>query len=305
MDWNKLYPRGVRRDIVIDTDADNETDDQYALAWALLNPDDFRLRAIYAAPFLNFRCLNAGEGMRKSYDEIRRLLSMFPERDVPVYPGARRFLTGAPPVPNPAADHLIACSREYTPDHPLRIVAIAAITNIAAALRLDPTLAERCELFWLGGQRYGRSAEEFNFAGDPDATATVLASGMPVALFPCAGVAETLRLSLKRAKEAVRPQGALGRFLYSRLARMVCDDPEGASPIWDFAPFFALNRPEWMTMEYLPRRRLDVRGWRWEEETGGAWWMNGAIDVEAAYAEFFAKLAERHARFPHLREPEF
>ena len=43
-------PRSPVR-LVIDTDAANEIDDQFALAWALLSPRELRLEAVYAAPF--------------------------------------------------------------------------------------------------------------------------------------------------------------------------------------------------------------------------------------------------------------
>jgi inosine-uridine nucleoside N-ribohydrolase len=42
---------GSRPRVVIDTDAANEIDDQYALAWALLSPERLDVRAVYAAPF--------------------------------------------------------------------------------------------------------------------------------------------------------------------------------------------------------------------------------------------------------------
>ncbi|MDE1950075.1 MAG: nucleoside hydrolase [Burkholderiales bacterium] len=43
-------PQGPVR-VVIDTDAANEIDDQFALAWALLSPAQLRIEGIYAAPF--------------------------------------------------------------------------------------------------------------------------------------------------------------------------------------------------------------------------------------------------------------
>ncbi len=43
-------PRGRVR-VVIDTDAANEIDDQFALAWALLSPAQLEVVAVYAAPF--------------------------------------------------------------------------------------------------------------------------------------------------------------------------------------------------------------------------------------------------------------
>ena len=52
-DWYRhrlALPRRKPR-IVIDTDAANEIDDQFALAWALLSPEQLDLVAVYAAPF--------------------------------------------------------------------------------------------------------------------------------------------------------------------------------------------------------------------------------------------------------------
>src|SRR5215510_5441379 len=52
-DWYRqrlaLPPAAPR--VVIDTDAANEIDDQFALAWALLSPQQLRLLAVYATPF--------------------------------------------------------------------------------------------------------------------------------------------------------------------------------------------------------------------------------------------------------------
>ena len=44
-------PHGTRLRVVIDTDAANEIDDQFALAWALLAPERLAVLAVYAAPF--------------------------------------------------------------------------------------------------------------------------------------------------------------------------------------------------------------------------------------------------------------
>ena len=43
-------PTGKIR-LVIDTDAKNEVDDQFAIAWALRSPERFQVEAVYAAPF--------------------------------------------------------------------------------------------------------------------------------------------------------------------------------------------------------------------------------------------------------------
>ena len=43
-------PRGPVR-VVVDTDAANEIDDQYALAWALLSQDKLKIEGVYAVPY--------------------------------------------------------------------------------------------------------------------------------------------------------------------------------------------------------------------------------------------------------------
>jgi purine nucleosidase len=47
----RLAPPRIRPRVVIDTDAANEIDDQFALAWALLSPERLDVLAVYAAPF--------------------------------------------------------------------------------------------------------------------------------------------------------------------------------------------------------------------------------------------------------------
>ncbi len=78
-------------DTVVDTDAYNEIDDQFAISYALCSPERINLLALYAAPFLNQHSVSPEDGMVKSEQEIRKLLALIgQEREV--YAGSRRFL---------------------------------------------------------------------------------------------------------------------------------------------------------------------------------------------------------------------
>ena len=46
-----LAPQPGRVRVVIDTDAANEVDDQFAITWGLLSPERLDIEAIVAAPF--------------------------------------------------------------------------------------------------------------------------------------------------------------------------------------------------------------------------------------------------------------
>jgi purine nucleosidase len=48
--------------MVLDTDTYNEIDDQFALVYALLSKESFKLEAVYAAPFSNSRSDNPTKG---------------------------------------------------------------------------------------------------------------------------------------------------------------------------------------------------------------------------------------------------
>lgn len=72
---NLTTPKG-KIDVVLDTDAYNEIDDQFAISYMLLNTHKFNIRGICAAPFLNYKSVSVADGMLKGYDEILKLLEL-------------------------------------------------------------------------------------------------------------------------------------------------------------------------------------------------------------------------------------
>ena len=178
-----------RIDLVIDTDAYNEIDDQFAIAYALCAGEKLNVRALYAAPFLNQKSVSPEDGMEKSYQEIRKLLSLAGvERQV--LRGSRQYLPDEKTaVPSPAAENLAGMAMAYTPERPLYVAAIGAITNVASALLMNPAIAERMVVVWLGGNALEwPHNREFNIRQDVAAARVVFASGVPLVMLPCLGV---------------------------------------------------------------------------------------------------------------------
>ena len=54
--------------VVIDTDAHNEIDDQFALAWALLSQDVLKIEGVYAEPYAH---LDAREPVSRAYERLK------------------------------------------------------------------------------------------------------------------------------------------------------------------------------------------------------------------------------------------
>lgn len=186
-------------DMVLDTDAYNEIDDQFAIAYALKSADKINLKALYAAPFHNSKSSGPADGMERSYNEILKLLELAEREDLKkvTFRGADRYLPDeATPVMSNAVDDLIARARTYTPDSPLYVVAIGAITNVASAIIAAPDIIDKIVIVWLGGAAWHmEKAREFNMMQDYAAARVVFGCGAPLVQLPCAGVVSEFRIS--------------------------------------------------------------------------------------------------------------
>jgi len=100
------------------------------------------------------------------------------------------------PVISDAANHLAKLAKNYSPENPLYVVAIGAITNVASALLIDPEIAENIVIVWLGGHSLDIcNADEFNMVQDIAAARVVMGSKAPFVQLPCYGVVSSFTLS--------------------------------------------------------------------------------------------------------------
>jgi hypothetical protein len=250
-----LTPRPRRVRAVLDTDTYNEIDDQFALVQAMLSPDRIALEAIYAAPFHNDRSTGPGDGMDKSYDEILRLLGrMGKSPDGFVFKGVRDFVGLAKQARRAeAVDHLIARARASSPDDPLCIIAIAAISNVASALIAAPDIADKIIVVWLGGHALEwPDTREFNLRQDIGGAQVLLDSGTPLVLIPCMGVTSHLHSTVPEIERCVEPHGELGKFLAARFKQYSDDHLGWSKEIWDMAPVGWLINPDWVPTVLAP-----------------------------------------------------
>ncbi len=250
-----LEPRCGRLKAVIDSDAFNEIDDQFAIVHALLSPERLDVQAIYAAPFVNGTCGDPGRGMELSYQEILELLGrMALPHDGFVHRGVSGFV-GAQKAPLRAAavDDLIARARQSTPQDPLYVVAIAAISNIASALLAAPDIADRIVVIWLGGHAIDWPHQaEFNLEQDIGGTQVLFDCGVPLVLVPCEGVTSILHSTVPEIERYVEPCGEIGRFLAMRFKGYTDDHLGWGKEIWDMGPVGWALDAEWAPSVLMP-----------------------------------------------------
>ena len=227
-------------DVVLDTDTYNEIDDQYALAYLILNSDRLRLQGIYAAPFSNAKADTAEDGMLKSYHEIENILSLMDRQDLLplVHEGSRRYLPDEKtPVDSPAARHLVELAKAHTPENPLYVIAIAAITNVASALLMEPSIRDNVVIVWLGGHaQHYHDNHEFNLMQDVAGARVVMGCGAAVVLLPCMGVVSAFSTCESELRENIKGKNKLCDYLYSYTVsecNAVAKVPCWTKPIWD------------------------------------------------------------------------
>ncbi len=291
----RLAHPGTGISLILDTDTFNEVDDQFALAYALRSRETMTVEAIYAAPFHNDRSTGPGDGMEKSHEEILRVLGRLGE------PSAGRVFRGSPafletpdtPVESEAAHHLVETAMARSPDDPpLYVAAIAAITNIASALLMEPRISERIVVLWLGGNiRRCFHAKEFNLRQDPAAARIVFDSGVPIIWFPCLGVSSHLVTTLAELERDLAGRSAIGDYLVEIVRGYHDDHFAWGKVIWDIAPIGWLVNPDWVATRIEPSPVLcEDLGWR-DDSARHPIREALYIDRNAVFRDLFAKLA--------------
>lgn len=285
-------------DVVIDTDAGNEIDDQFALVWAFLRPDRLRIEAVTACPFsydaasqlagpgtaeldkrayaermeggpaAHFPQLGPAEGVQRARHEIVRVLDLLGEPvgdRVPL--GADRYLPDRDtPVASEAADVLIDLARRDRA-RPLQVLAIGCATNVASALLLAPDIAERIVVSWTSAYPtfWPYPNASYNLAQDLHAARVLFDSGVPLVYLPGYYVGEELRVTLPEIDANLAGAGPIGADL-ARLYRDWGNEarrPGSSKVLWDLINVAWVVEPAWLATNLVASPMLgdDLR-WR-------------------------------------------
>lgn len=287
-------------DVVLDTDAFNEVDDQFALAYLLQNQERLRVQAIYAAPFCNEKAENPREGMEKSYQEILKVLDLAGEKKLReyVYRGAERFLPDRrTPVESEAVRDLVWRAGQHTKANPLYVIGIAAATNLASALLLDPSIAERVVVLWLGGSGFHcAEMEEFNLCGDIPAAQVLFEKSEALVQLPCWGVVEHFSVSRPELERYLVGKNPLADYLASYAIQTVEEWTEGSvwtKAIWDVAAVGWLlnNEGRFMKERLVCRPQITGEGLYLFDQDGQLMNYVYRIERDALMADLFGRLA--------------
>lgn len=291
----RLQPPEGRIRMVLDTDTYNEVDDQFAVVYSLFSFERLDVNAFYAAPFSNTRSTGPMDGMQKSYEEIVRILNMLDIKpDGLVFRGSEGYLLGPDqPRESEAAADLVDRAMDQT-DQVLYVAAIGAITNVASAILMEPSIIERIVVVWLGGQPlHWPTAREFNLGQDIHASRLIFDCGVPLVHVPCSGVSSHLLTTLPEIQQYVREQGDIGDYLANTFEGYFKDHYARSKVIWDIASIAYLLDPSWVPTELVHSPILtDQVTWSIDRSRHLIRTATG-VDRDAIFGDLFRKLEAR------------
>jgi inosine-uridine nucleoside N-ribohydrolase len=290
----------MKRRLIVNTDAKNEADDQYAIVHALLSPS-LDVAGIIPAHFGEAK---SAHSMQDSRDEVDLLLRLLQRDDIVVANGAPHAMSDdGTPVDSDGAQLII--SEAHKPG-PLFVIFLGPLTDMASALLLDPTIADNADLtvVWIGGTPYdgitgGEGRGEYNLSNDVASANVVFQSRLRVWQIPMS-VYRMVCVSYAELDEKVAPHGELGAYLVSQLKEFNAAnvDPEieyrslGDSPavsvvlnpdgaIWRHRPVHVFGEDARMTNIVVEGRSVRVAE---------------SVDVRFLLEDMFAKIKAHAAR---------
>ena len=212
--FDNPFPPEARQRVIVNTDARNEADDQYAIVHAVLTPS-FDLHGIIPA---HYGTAKTPASLKESHDETVKLLRLMDLHDeVRVEDGAPGAMPDESTPVDSAGARLIIEEAMKDDDRPLYIAFYGPVTDMASALLLEPRIAERDVIaIWIGGGAWPKGGREYNLSNDIHAANVVMKSTLQVWQVP-RSTYRTMSVGCAELIEKVYPQGEIGKYLVEQL----------------------------------------------------------------------------------------
>jgi purine nucleosidase len=144
--------------VIFDTDANNEVDDQHALAYLLFSGDHFAVEGVTVNATSSPAGYSDESDVSDHYEEARRVMQLCGELygKIPLKTGANgsfeeiRNQVGAAEFDGHEAVDFIIEQSLVKRNQKLVLIPVGKLTNIALALMKEPAIAENIRIVWLG-----------------------------------------------------------------------------------------------------------------------------------------------------------
>lgn len=298
----------TRLPVILDTDANNELDDQHAMAYLFYNQDTFDVKGVTVNTTMG------GGNIDSQYAEAERIMKLCAIDSIPLLKGAdKSFAAIAPTIAQPDFDghdavDFIVNTAHQNKQGKLVVIAVGKLTNIALALKKDSTLSDKVRLVWLGSNY--PDPGEYNLESDTTPINYVLRSRIEMEIVtvrwgkPSGTAAVTLSKSdALKMLPGLGPRNAgpitgrhggeftnLGNYLANLFEHIPYDQGHDARALFDMAAVAIVKNPSWAQNFTIPAPRF-VEG-KWVEQPGNTHtvkvWEN--FNRDAIIGDFFKSL---------------
>lgn len=286
--------------IILSTDVGNEIDDQWAITYLLTAPG-FDVRGILSAQAPSLPDPSAHASFEILEDIVQHRLGM--HAHPPLLEGASLPMKDrATPQPSAAASFLVTQSKSFTPEHRLTVAVIGAATDVASALLLDPSLADRIRIVAMAFRNLSPAgAHEYNEENDPRAWQVLLGSRAPIAIGTADVCERFLSLNYAQAEGLLAGHGPVAAWLWQdyrawyfrNVKPLRVNDFSKPWVIWDLITLAYVRGLASATTQ--PRPTLDDAMTFHPGTPGAAIDVITSVDTARLWPEFTAAL-DRHAQ---------
>ncbi|MHC4542170.1 MAG: nucleoside hydrolase [Planctomycetota bacterium] len=146
----------------------------------------------------------------------------------------------------------MARAKKSSPDDPLYVAAVGAITNVANAILIDPSIIRNIVVVWLGGNGHNWPHQrEFNFRQDLNASRIIFDCGVPFVQLPCTPVVTHFTTTVPEMERYVAGRGAIGDYLLTIFKQYRKDHFGWSKVLWDMTAVAWIINDRWLPSDLV------------------------------------------------------
>jgi purine nucleosidase len=280
--------------VVVSTDCGVGVDDEWTLAHLALSPA-IDLRGVVTTHAPNLPAPTAQSSAKAAREVLGKLLPSRP----PVVAGSDQPLVDErTPRRGPGVRYLLGHAEGHTSERRLTVVMIGAATDVASALLIDPTWADRVTIVAMAFDAWPDGGDGWNVRNDPAAWRVVLESRVPLVVADVAVTRRHLLMSPDKSRDLLASRSPGGRYLSDLLSNWFDRNAEMAASLTgsrDSWPIFDEATTAYLLgfarTEQRPRPRLrDDLTFDHEAARGTITWIT-AVDADRLWADLAQRLS--------------
>ena len=297
--------------VLLDTDANNELDDQHAIAYMLFNSQIFDVEGITVNRTSN------GGAVEKHYEEAERIVKLCDlENKIQIFKGASanyeeiKDNVNKPEFDGSEAVDFIIERANAQDKRKLVLIPVGKLTNIALAIKKDPSIIPKIRIVWLG-TNYPEPGE-YNFANDILSLNPILESNvefeMVMVRYHKSTGTDAVKAYLKDIREIMPGKGphisspVIGRHggsftnfgEYSVSLFRNFREENSSRPLFDMAAVAVVKNPQWADRVEMPAPKFEDGKWIDQPDNPRkiVIWEN--FDTENIMGDFYKTMENYH-----------